>query len=98
MEAPRMVARLLQQCEVAKRKLSAEATTNVRLCSRDGEFQDDSKQVPIERAAFEQWTRHLLSRVELPLRRVLGDARLTRHDIHEVILVGGATRMPSVIE
>jgi len=98
MEAPRMVARLLQQCEVAKRKLSAEATTNVRLCSREGEFQDDSKQVPIERAVFEQWTRHLLSRVELPLRRVLGDARLTRHDIHEVILVGGATRMPSVIE
>ncbi|HEY2839790.1 MAG TPA: Hsp70 family protein [Pirellulales bacterium] len=98
MESPRMVARLLQQCEVAKRKLSAESATSVRLCSRDGDYRDDSPQVPIERTAFEQWTRHLLSRVELPLRRVLGDARLTRHDIQEVILVGGATRMPAVIE
>jgi len=98
MESPRMVARLLQQCEVAKRKLSAEATTHVRLCSRDGEYRDDSPQVAVERTVFEQWTRHLLSRVELPLRRVLGDARLTRHDIQEVILVGGATRMPAVVE
>ena len=34
----------------------------------------------------------------MPMRRVLGDARLTRDEIDEVILVGGATRMPAVID
>jgi molecular chaperone HscC len=38
-----------------------------------------------------------LARVELPIRRALADARLTREQIDEVVLVGGATRMPLVV-
>ena len=45
-----------------------------------------------------QWCKHILNRIELPIRRTLGDAGLTRADINEVVLVGGATRMPQVIE
>ncbi|MEO8497990.1 MAG: Hsp70 family protein, partial [Planctomycetota bacterium] len=41
---------------------------------------------------------HILARVELPVRRVIGDAKLHRTDITEVILVGGATRMPAVVQ
>jgi molecular chaperone HscC len=47
---------------------------------------------------MEMWTRHILARIELPIRRVLGDARLRREDVDQVLLVGGATRMPMVID
>ena len=46
----------------------------------------------------DQWCKHILNRIELPIRRTLGDAGLTRADINEVVLVGGATRMPQVVE
>jgi molecular chaperone HscC len=52
--------------------------------------------VTVTREQFEAWTRPILARIELPIRRVLGDAKLTREQVHEVILVGGATRMPQV--
>jgi molecular chaperone HscC len=39
-----------------------------------------------------------MGRIEMPIRRALGDAGLNRSDIEEVILVGGATRMPRVSE
>jgi molecular chaperone HscC len=40
----------------------------------------------------------ILNRIEMPIRRVLSDTRLTRDKIDETILVGGATRMPLVVE
>ena len=51
----------------------------------------------VARAEFDRWTADLLSRVEVPIRRALADAGLKRHDVGDVILVGGATRMPSVV-
>jgi molecular chaperone HscC len=95
--APLMVSRLIQQCEVAKCRLSRDDAVPVRIPANDGGFPDDAATVTVSRDQFESWTRHILARIELPLRRVLGDAKLTRNDIREVILVGGATRMPQVV-
>jgi len=98
MESPKRVARILQQCEVAKVKLSKQETVNVRVPDLKGEFTDTSPEVPVSRAQFTKWTEHIMARIELPIRRVLGDANLKRSDIQEVILVGGATRMPAVVD
>jgi molecular chaperone HscC len=96
--APRMVSRMLQQCETAKCRLSRQDTATVRVPDKKGEFHDDSPLVTVTRAQFETWTNHILARVELPIRRALADAKLTRADVSEVILVGGATRMPAVVD
>jgi len=97
LDHPRMVARLMQQCEQLKRKLSTAELAEIRIPSLDGELQEDGLAIPVTRAQFDTWTRTLLDRLAPPVRRVIGDARVGRNDIHEVILVGGATRMPSVV-
>jgi molecular chaperone HscC len=94
---PRLVSRLIQLCEVAKCKLSREEAVAVRIPDKDGNFPDGSATVNVTREQFEGWTQHILNRIELPIRRVLGDAKLGRDRIDEVILVGGATRMPQVV-
>ena len=98
LESPLLVSRLIQLCERAKRQLSIQAEATVRMPDRQGNLADDSPQLTVTRQQFQQWTEHILNRVELPIRRGLGDAGLKRSDISEVILVGGATRMPAVIE
>jgi molecular chaperone HscC len=70
----------------------------VRVPDRKGEFHDDSPQVTVTRTQLETWTRHILARIELPIRRVLGDARMKREDVNQILLVGGATRMAMVID
>jgi molecular chaperone HscC len=98
LEAPLLVSRLIQQCEVAKCLLSRQETATVRVPDKKGEFHDDSPKVTLARTQVDGWCKHILNRIELPIRRTLGDAGLTRADINEVVLVGGATRMPQVIE
>ncbi len=98
LELPEMVSRLRQQCEVAKRRLSRGQNAEVRIPNRKGEFTDDSPKLEITREQFDTWTRHILGRIDIPIRRALGDAGLKRADVDEVILVGGATRMPAVMD
>ncbi|HEV3447034.1 MAG TPA: Hsp70 family protein [Gemmataceae bacterium] len=98
LESPLLVSRMFQQCELAKCKLSRQDTAGVRIPDSKGDFGDNAAEATITRGEFEKWTQHILARVELPIRRVLGDAGLTRSDVHEIILVGGATRMPAVVD
>ncbi len=65
---------------------------------RAGNLPPTAATLSVDRGQFQHWTQHYVARMELPLRRVLGDARLNWHDLDEVILVGGATRMPAVVE
>jgi molecular chaperone HscC len=97
MEAPLLVARMVQQCELAKCRLSRQESAAVRLPDRRGEFGADAPETTVTRAQLEKWCNHILARIEMPVRRVLGDAGLQRSDVDEVILVGGATRMPLVV-
>lgn len=98
LESPARVSRLLQFCEQAKKKLSQEASATIRLPEKDGDIADESPTIEISRTQFEEWTDSILNRVEPPIRRCLGDARIRREDINEVILVGGATRMPNITQ
>jgi len=93
-ESPRRVSRLLQLCEKAKCRLSREESVVVRMPHADGSLDDAVRETTISREEFQRWTESLLARIELPIRRALGDAGLKTGDVDEVILVGGATRMP----
>src|SRR5262249_38778739 len=95
--APLMVSRLIQQCELAKWRMSREDSAPVRVPAKDGTFPDGAPAVPVQREQFDAWPKHIRAAIELPIRRVLGDAKLSRERVHEVILVGGATRMPQVV-
>lgn len=92
---PRLVARMLQQCEVAKRRLSSADFVEIRIPDTKGELSDKCSRVTREQ--FDTWTRPLIERMSGPVSRVLGDAKVRRSEVDEVILVGGATRMPSVV-
>ncbi len=93
---PLLVSRVLQQCEMAKCRLSREEQAGVRVPDAAGEFAN-AREIAVTRAELEQWVNPILARSELPIRRARADAKLTRDRINEVILVGGATRMPLVI-
>jgi molecular chaperone HscC len=96
-KAPKKVSRLLQQCERAKCLLSREMAATVRVPNDHGEFAD-AADVTVTRDQLNKWVAPILARIELPVRRVMGDAKVTRDQLDEVILVGGATRMPLVVE
>jgi molecular chaperone DnaK len=52
----------------------------------------------ITRAKFQEMTRHLLERTEGPVRQALKDAKIDPSKIDEILLVGGSTRMPAVVD
>ena len=52
----------------------------------------------ITRAKFQDMTRHLLARTEAPVRQALKDAKIDASKIDEILLVGGSTRMPAVVD
>jgi molecular chaperone HscC len=64
----------------------------------DGSLPEGAAALVIERGELESWAAPVLGRTEAPLRRALRDAGLSRNELAEVILVGGATRMPAVVE
>ena len=52
----------------------------------------------LSRAKFDDLTRDLIERTKTPVRQALSDAGLSISEIDEVILVGGSTRIPAVVE
>ena len=102
-ESPKLVSRLLQQCERAKCRLTREPQATVRMPNKEGELapadaQGNAGEIAVAREEFLKWTEHLIARVEMPIRRALGDAKLAPEKVDEVVLVGGATRMPRFIQ
>jgi molecular chaperone HscC len=90
-------ARLREACELAKRRLSRDDTTRVvapGLALAGGGALDLDEAVT--RAQAEDRWAPILDRIRGPVHRALRDARLDPQRIDEVLLVGGATRMPCV--
>jgi len=91
--------RLKEAAEKAKIELSSTAQTNINLpfvtADADGPKHLD---LTLSRAKFEQLVDDLVERTLEPCRMALADAKLKASDINEVILVGGMTRMPRVLE
>ncbi len=95
---PKLISRLRQECEQAKRRLSRQTEVTIRVPDDEGGLSETSPTSNITREQFTRWTDYILNRIEMPIRRALGDAKVKLGDISELILVGGATRMPSVVE
>ncbi len=91
--------RLTEAAEKAKIELSSRMETEVNLPFITAD-QNGPKhlEIKITRAKFEQLTADLSERCVAPFHAALKDAGLTPGDLNEVILVGGATRMPAIQE
>src|SRR5499426_3968072 len=89
--------RLTEAAEKAKIELSNVVVTSVSLPFITADASGPKHlEYKLTRAKFEQLTADLVERCMGPVRQALADAKLTERDIDEVILVGGATRMPAV--
>ena len=95
---PCLVSRLMRECELAKKKLSHTESAEIRIPDFDGTVKEDCDVHTVTAVEFREWTNQLVERTRLPLHRALSDAGLEPRQIHEVILVGGATRMPQVAQ
>ncbi len=94
---PQALQRLFEAAEKAKVELSAVTQTTVSLPFITADASGPKHlNTTIMRSTFEQMTADLVERTVGPVKQALGDAKLSASDIDEVILVGGATRMPAV--
>jgi len=96
---PMALQRLKEAAEKAKIELSGSSQTQVNLpfitATADGPKHLD---IVVTRAKFQELTEDLVQRSINPVRKALADAGMRPSDIDEVILVGGSTRMPRIIE
>jgi molecular chaperone DnaK len=91
--------RLTEAAEKAKIELSSVMETEINLPFITADATGPKHLLlKLTRARFEQLTHDLVERCMGPVKQALADARLSEKDLDEVILVGGATRMPAVKE
>ncbi|SDM87560.1 molecular chaperone DnaK [Paenibacillus sp. yr247] len=93
------VQRLKDAAEKAKKELSGVLTTTVSLpfiTVADGVPQH--LELNLTRAKFEELTAHLVERTLGPTRQALQDSGLSTSQIDKVVLVGGSTRIPAVVD
>ncbi|HEU4331130.1 MAG TPA: molecular chaperone DnaK [Lapillicoccus sp.] len=94
---PQALQRLFEAAEKAKVELSSVTQTQVNLPFITADASGPKHLVTtIMRSTFEELTADLLERTMGPVQQAMADAKVTADDIDEVILVGGATRMPAV--
>ena len=91
--------RLKDAAEKAKKDLSGVSQTQISLpFISAGAAGPLHLEVTLTRAKFDQLTADLVERTKEPVRRALADAGLSASDIDQVLLVGGSTRIPAVVE
>ena len=90
---PRSLRRLRTACERAKRTLSSSATAAVEI---DALFEGIDFYTNITRAKFENLCEDLFRNCLKPVQTVLEDSKLSKNSIHEIVLVGGSTRIPKI--
>jgi len=91
--------RVKDEAEKAKKELSSSTSTDINLpfLSADAEGPKHFEHT-LTRAKLEELVKDLLDRLEGPVEKALKDAKLTTKDIDEIVMVGGMTRMPAVVE
>jgi len=91
--------RLKEAAEKAKIELSQVQETQINLpfitATQDGPLHLDEK---LTRSKFQEITSDLLERCRVPFEQALKDAGISKGELHHVVLVGGSTRMPAVVE
>merc|ERR1719323_2470639 len=89
----RALRRLRTSCERAKRTLSSSTQASIEL---DSLFEGIDFFTSISRARFEELNMDLFRKCMDPVDKVLRDAKMDKNQIHDVVLVGGSTRIPKV--
>ncbi|MBO0439303.1 molecular chaperone DnaK [Candidatus Enterococcus ikei] len=93
------VQRLKDAAEKAKKDLSGVTSTQISLpFITAGDAGPLHLEMNLTRAKFDELTSDLVERTKTPVRQALKDAGLNPSEIDEVILVGGSTRIPAVVE
>ena len=92
-ENKRSLRRLKTSCERAKRTLSSSATASVELESL---YEGIDFFTSISKARFESLCMNLFQKCINPVSRVLQDAGISKSNVHDVVLVGGSTRIPKI--
>lgn len=91
--------RVKDEAEKAKKELSSATSTDINLpfltADADGPKHFEHT---LTRAKLEELVKDLIDRLEGPVEKALKDAKLSAKDIDEVVMVGGMTRMPAVVE
>ncbi|MBP5159169.1 MAG: molecular chaperone DnaK, partial [Lachnospiraceae bacterium] len=91
--------RIKEAAEKAKKELSTATTTNINLpfitATPEGAKHIDMN---LTRAKFEELIHDLIERTVIPVQNALRDAGLQASDLSKVLLVGGSTRVPAVVE
>merc|ERR1711939_449455 len=92
---PRAMRRLRTACERAKRNLSSSANASIEI---DSLFEGIDFYSSITRARFEDLCADLFRGTLEPVEKVLRDSKIDKGSVHEVVMVGGSTRIPKVNE
>lgn len=87
--------RVRSACEKAKRALSASTQATIDV---DALMEGKDLNVTITRAKFEELCMDLFKKCIPPLDNVLRDSKMSKSDIHDVVLVGGSTRIPKIAQ
>jgi molecular chaperone DnaK len=96
---PMALQRLREACEKAKKELSSQQQTDINLPFITADASGAKHlQMQITRAQFERLIDGLVERCRKPVDQAMKDAKLTAAQIDEVVLVGGSTRIPLVVE
>ncbi|KAK9812942.1 hypothetical protein WJX72_006109 [[Myrmecia] bisecta] len=90
---PRALRRLRTACERAKRTLSSSAQTSIEI---DSLFEGVDFYSSLTRARFEELNMDLFRKCIEPVEKTMRDAKMDKAQVHEVVLVGGSTRIPKV--
>jgi len=89
----RAMRRLRSQCERAKRTLSAAHRATVEI---DSLYEGEDFHSTITRARFEDLCGAYFRNCLDPVRKVLQDSQISKNEVHDVVLVGGSTRIPKI--
>ncbi|GFS41470.1 heat shock protein 70 B2, partial [Nephila pilipes] len=90
---PRALRRLRTACERAKRTLSSSSEASIEI---DALYEGIDFYSKITRARFEELCMDLFRSTLEPVERALKDAKMDKSNIHDVVLVGGSTRIPKI--
>merc|ERR1739837_58607 len=89
----RAIRRLRTACERVKRTLSASAQANIEI---DSLFEGVDFYTSITRARFEEMCSDLFRGTLEPVEKAMRDAKMDKSAIHDIVLVGGSTRIPKI--
>ena len=92
---PRAVRRLRTACERAKRTLSSATQTSIEI---DSLFEGIDFYTSLTRARFEELCQDLFRSTHELVKKVLRDSKIDKANVHEIVLVGGSTRIPRIVK